>query len=119
MSKKADQLIVSLAQQSYYEELLDIDVRIHLYKYNFLHAKHMSIDDNIALVGSSNMDIRSFALNAEISVIFYDQRVTAALIAQQELYFKSSEELTHTEWDKRGRLRRMFHSIARLLSPLL
>src|SRR5262249_38302064 len=60
VSHKADQVLVGLAQRSYYEELLAAGVKIHQYKERFLHAKHMSIDDEIAVIGSSNMDLRSF-----------------------------------------------------------
>ena len=47
---------------------------IHRHSGSFLHAKHMSVDDDVALIGSSNLDIRSFALNAEVSVLIYDRR---------------------------------------------
>src|SRR5204862_5971726 len=79
VSQKADQLLVGLAQRSFYEDLLEAGVQIHLYKKRFLHAKHLSIDDAIVLIGSSNMDIRSFLLNAEISVIIYDTKVAEDL----------------------------------------
>jgi cardiolipin synthase len=64
VSRQADQLLVGLAQPSFYEELLEAGVQIHLYRERFLHAKHLSVDDAVALIGSSNMDIRSFLLNA-------------------------------------------------------
>ena len=54
-------------------------MRLHLFQREFLHAKHLSIDDQVALIGSSNMDIRSFVLNAEISLLVYDQEVTRKL----------------------------------------
>ena len=84
VNKVADQVLVSLAQRSYYQELLESGVRIHLYKERFLHAKHMSIDSDIALIGSSNMDIRSFQLNNEISLLLYDSGVTSLLAAEQQ-----------------------------------
>ncbi len=83
-NKLADQMLVSLAQRSYYEELLESGVQIHLYKAKFLHAKHLSIDSDICLIGSSNMDIRSFQLNNEISVLIYDTGVTNVLAAEQQ-----------------------------------
>ncbi|HKB41025.1 MAG TPA: cardiolipin synthase, partial [Gemmataceae bacterium] len=91
VSKQADQLLVGLAQRSYYEELLGSGVRIHLYHRRFLHAKHVSIDDSVALIGSSNIDIRSFALNAEVSLLLYDPQVVARLREVQEEYFAHSE----------------------------
>ena len=119
VNKSADQLLVSLAQRSYYQELLESGVKIHLYKERFLHAKHMSIDNDIALIGSSNMDIRSFQLNNEISLLLYDHGVTSLLAAEQNRYFAGSDLLTREEWDKRSRAQRVLENFARLMSPLL
>jgi cardiolipin synthase len=119
MNKMADQVLVSLAQRSYYQELLESGVQIHLYKAKFLHAKHLSIDSNICLIGSSNMDIRSFQLNNEISVLIYDTGVTSLLEAEQQRYFAGSERLTLEQWGKRSSTSKMMENYARLLSPLL
>ena len=78
VSAKADQLLVGLAQPSYYEELLAAGVHIHLYRKHFLHAKHMSIDDQAAVIGSTNMDIRSFALQCEVILAVYDEATVKA-----------------------------------------
>jgi phosphatidylserine/phosphatidylglycerophosphate/cardiolipin synthase-like enzyme len=78
-----DQLLVHLAQRSYYDELLGSGVRICRYGRRFLHAKHVTIDDRIAWIGSSNLDVRSFALNAEIVVLLYDANVCASLTREQ------------------------------------
>ena len=83
-----DQLLVSNAQKSYYEELLTTGVKICRYGKRFLHAKHVTIDDRIAWIGSSNMDIRSFALNAEVVLLAYDRGVCGALGQVQARYFE-------------------------------
>jgi cardiolipin synthase len=119
VNKVADQMLVSLAQRSYYQELLESGVKIHLYKERFLHAKHVSIDSDVALIGSSNMDIRSFQLNNEISLLIYDSGLTNQLAVEQERYFVGSELLTREEWDKRSSAVRLLENLARLLSPLL
>jgi cardiolipin synthase len=119
VSDKADQLFVSLAQKSYYEELLEAGVHIHLYRKNFLHAKHLSIDDAVALIGTSNLDIRSFALNAEVMLMIYDSGVTAQLAAEQERYFANSRLLTLADWERRSFASKLAQNLARLLSPLL
>ena len=75
LSMHANQMISQFAQRSYYDDLLDAGIAIHLYRPHFLHAKHLTIDNHIALIGSTNMDIRSFALNAEINLIVYDPAV--------------------------------------------
>jgi cardiolipin synthase len=114
-----DQPVVSLAQRSYYEELLEAGVRIHSYRANFLHAKHLSIDDSVALIGTSNLDIRSFVLNAEVMLVIYDPGVAARLAAVQERYFANSRVLTLTDWQQRSFASKLAQNLARLLSPLL
>ncbi len=119
VSRKIDQLLVGLAQRSYYEDLLESGVRIHVYHRHFLHAKHMSIDDAIVLVGSSNIDIRSFALNAEVSMLVYDPKVAARLREVQEQYFAHSEHLTLDEWNRRPLAAQVAQNMARLVDSLL
>jgi cardiolipin synthase len=118
-SDEGDHPIVSLAQQSYYEELLEAGVSIHLYQQGFLHAKHLSVDDAVALIGTSNLDIRSFALNAEVVLVIYDAGVTACMAAEQERYFANSRLLTLATWRKRSFGGKVVQNLARLLSPLL
>jgi cardiolipin synthase len=118
-SEKGDQRVVALAQESYYEDLLESGVLVHLYRGSFLHAKHLSVDDRVAVIGTSNLDIRSFALNAEVMLMIYDHGVTARLAAEQERYFANSRLLTLSEWRRRSFGRKVAENLARLLSPLL
>ena len=117
--KQIDQMLVGLAQRSYYEQLLATGVRIHLYYKAFLHAKHLTFDDNIALIGSSNMDIRSFSLNEEISLLIHDPALVAQLKTIQERYFANAEGLTADSWSKRPPAVRVLQNIARLTDSLL
>ena len=94
-------------------------MKLYLYRPAFLHAKHMTVDDTMALIGSSNMDIRSFVLNSEITLIVYDQGFTKKLQAEQARYLSASEELTCAQWQQRGILPRFTQNLARLMSPLL
>lgn len=119
VSKKADQLLVSQAQKSYYAELLRSGTRIHRYRDRFLHAKHLSVDDEAVLIGSSNMDIRSFRLNAEVTLLAWDRDVAASLREHQERYFAGSEELTLEAWSGRPLWEKVIENLARLVSPLL
>jgi cardiolipin synthase len=119
VSKPVDQILVSLAQRSYYAELLEAGIKVHLYLDRLLHAKHVSIDGEIALIGSSNIDMRSFTLNAEVSLVLFDREVTARLREEQECYFERSERLCLTRWRARPLASRVTENIARLLSPLL
>jgi cardiolipin synthase len=119
VSKVKDQLLVGLAQESYYEQLLDAGAHIHRYHAAFLHAKHVSIDDEIAIIGSSNIDTRSFMLNAEVSLVAYNRELALKLRAEQERYFKHAERLTAEAWRQRSRFVSLGQNIARLVSPLL
>jgi cardiolipin synthase A/B len=119
VSKHANQLVSQLAQRSYYDDLLEAGVEIHLYRPHFLHAKLMTIDDEIALTGSTNMDIRSFALNAEINLLIYDRQVVERLKLVQEDYFRNSDLLTLDEWRKRSALQKVVHNTARLMDSFL
>jgi cardiolipin synthase len=119
VSKKADQALVGMAQASYYAQLLENGVQIHRYRPKFLHAKHMSIDDKLAVIGSSNMDIRSFQLNYEINLIVYDAEVARRMRALEYEYFANAELLEPEHWERRSYAVRLFEGSARLVSPLL
>jgi len=119
VSLHANQLITQLAQRSYYDSLLEAGVQVHLYRLHFLHAKHLSIDDDIVFLGSTNIDIRSFALNSEINLLIYDPEVVASLRAVQERYFSNSARLTQEEWDRRSLFSRVVENTARLADSLL
>lgn len=119
VSKHANQLISQLAQRSYYDDLLEAGIQIHLYRPHFLHAKLLTIDDHVALTGSTNMDIRSFALNAEINLLIYDRQVVEQLKVVQEDYFINSDLLTREQWSKRSVLEKMAHNTARLMDSFL
>ena len=119
LSKHANQLISQLAQRSYYDDLLEAGIQIHLYRPHFLHAKLLTIDDHVALTGSTNMDIRSFALNAEINLLIYDRQVVEQLKGVQEDYFRNSDLLTREQWSKRSVLEKMAQNTARLMDSFL
>jgi cardiolipin synthase len=119
VSKTTDEPLVNLAQKSYYQELLEAGVRIHRYRDKFLHAKHLSVDDDVFIVGSSNMDIRSFLLNAEVSLIVFDRDATSRLSEHQERNFADSERLTIEDWSSRSLASKVLQNMARLMSPLL
>lgn len=119
LSQQRDQFFVGFAQQSFYEEVLEAGIRIHLYQPRFLHAKHMTIDDSISVIGSNNVDIRSFALNSEICLVVYDEEVVRKHRAIEARYLANSVELTLDEWNKRPLVRQAFQSICRLVDSFL
>jgi cardiolipin synthase len=94
-------------------------VKIHLYRPRFLHAKHISVDDDIAVIGSSNIDMRSFTLNEEAMVVFYDRGVVRDLKAIQERYFRDSDLLDPDVWRRRMPLKQTAQQLARLVDSVL
>jgi cardiolipin synthase len=119
VSEQADQFMVGHAQASYYRELLEAGVRIWLYPAPFvLHAKHFSVDDDVAVVGTSNMDMRSFALNYEMSVMLVDRGVVERIRKVEDTYRARSRELTLDEWHQRPRRTRFVDNAMRLTATL-
>src|SRR5690606_8758185 len=119
LSASNNQRLTELAQQACYDELLSCGVKIELYRPHFLHAKHMSVDEEIALVGSLNLDIRSFALNAEIGLICYDQRVVARMRGIEAEYLEDAGQLSLEQWRQRPGFKRSLEGIARLADSFL
>jgi cardiolipin synthase len=119
VSKHANQPFSQFAQRSYYEELLAAGVKIHLYRPRFLHAKHLSIDGQVVVLGTTNIDIRSFALNAEVSLMVFDPSVAADLARIQARYFSDSDVLDAAEWNRRPLIAKVAQNVARLADSLL
>lgn len=119
VSAKVDQAIVGMAQSAYYEELLAAGVKIYIYGRALLHAKHLSIDNSVALIGSGNMDRRSFELNFEISMLFYDAQAVAMLHAEEARYLEHAEQLLPEVWANRSSKDKFLQDFAKLISPLL
>jgi len=119
VSEVGDQTLVFHAQRSYYEELLRAGVRIWLYRSpTVLHAKHFTIDDQVAIIGSSNMDMRSFSLNLEVSVMVRGASIIRELRTVEQSYRENSRELTLEQWMKRPAHLRIFDDLARVTAAV-
>lgn len=119
VSEIGDQALVHHAQRSYYEALLKADVRIWMYKAPYiLHAKHFTIDDDVAVIGSSNMDMRSFLLNMEVSLMVRGRSFVEQLRVVEDGYRASSRELTLAEWERQPLRSTVLDNLARLTSAL-
>lgn len=118
-SEIIDKLLTGQAQRSYYSTMLDAGVDVYLYKAPiFLHNKQVLIDDDIAVVGSSNLDIRSFELDLELSVILYDKKIVEQLVVVEENYKRKSKKLYAPTWHERPLRTRLIERLARLTSAL-
>jgi cardiolipin synthase len=119
VSEIGDQGMVYHAQRSYYEALLEAGVRIFLYPAPYiLHSKHFSIDDDIAVIGSSNMDIRSFSLNMEVSMMVRGESFVAQMRAVEQAYRDAGRELTLEEWKNEPLKSTFLDGVMRLTSAL-
>ncbi|KQV08404.1 cardiolipin synthase [Leifsonia sp. Root112D2] len=119
VSEIGDQALVYHAQRSYYEALLNAGVTIWMYKKPYiLHAKHFSIDDDVAVIGTSNMDMRSFQLNMELSLMVRGHSFVEAMREVEDGYRRDSRQLTMEEWEKRSLWKTTLDNLARLTSAL-
>jgi len=119
VSEEGDQAMVYHAQRSYYETLLRAGVRIWMYRKPFiLHSKSMTIDDEVAIIGSSNMDMRSFGLNMEISMLVRGTEFIDEMREVEQEYRDLSRELTIEEWEKQPLRSTVLDNLARLTSAL-
>ena len=119
VSAIGDQGLVFHAQRSYYEALLRAGVHIYCYPAPYiLHAKHISVDDEVALIGSSNMDMRSFGLNSEISLMVRSRSFVEEMRGVEQDYRAISHELTLEEWLEQPLTATTLDGLARLTSAL-
>ena len=117
--KKSDFKLVELAACSYYENLLSAGVKIFFYRKGFIHAKTLVVDRRLAVIGTANMDFRSFDLNFEVNAIVYDGELAQSLATVFDNDVKDSILLEKSAWEKRALSRKFLEKIARLVSPLL
>jgi len=119
MPEKSDSAIVGAASKFYYEQLLQAGVKIFMYKKGFVHAKTVVVDDDLSVVGTANMDIRSFDLNFEIMSVIYGKSLNKQLKKGFIDDLESCDELLYEEWIKQGTLKKLTYAISRLVSSFL
>ncbi len=118
-SEAMDQWMVGHAQRSYYNELIRAGVTINLYhKPQLVHEKFMSVDDAVGVIGSSNLDIRSFELNLECVAVVYDPSVARTLRKHHNELMQHSHRIQLEAWRRRSYWQSFLDSIARLTSAL-
>lgn len=111
--------LVNAAARSYYDELLSAGVEIYQYQKGFIHAKTLVADGKLSVVGTANMDYRSFELNFEVNALVYDCDFSKQL---REVFYndlKDAEKIDAGAWSERPVYKQMVEKVARLLSPLL
>lgn len=119
LPERIDSVLVRLACRSYLEDLLRAGVEVYAYKGGLLHAKTVTADDEVALLGSVNMDLRSFSINFEISLFVYDRGVVRDMKQLQAGYIEDSIRIELRDWERRPVHRRLIENAVQLLSPIL
>lgn len=119
LPERIDSLLVRQACRSYFEDLLLAGVEIFRYRGGLLHAKTVTADDEVGLLGSVNMDLRSFSINFEISLFVYDRGVVRDMKQMQTAYMQDSDRIELREWQARPVYRRLIENAVQLLSPIL
>ncbi len=118
LPEKSNHPLVDLAGHSYLDDLIRAGVRFFFYQPGMLHAKLFSIDHEIAVVGSANMDIRSFHLNFEIASFLYDSDSISKVTSVIKRIMRHCREVSAGEMAKKGKLRAFSEDICRVFSPL-
>jgi len=116
--RHADHPVVGAVARAYFDNLIASGVGIYFHE-GLLHAKTMSVDDTVALIGSANFDRRSFYLHSELSLLLYGRQITGILRSKQMDYIAQSTVLNPDRWSKRSRIRQIRDHTVKLLSPLL
>ena len=116
---KSDSFLVNFAARSYYNDLLKAGVEIYQYTKGFVHAKTLVADKKIAIVGTANMDFRSFDLNFEVNAIVYDTETAKELTAVFYEDLKDAKRIDEAVWNARPVYKKMLEKTARLVSPML
>lgn len=115
----SDSKVVNAASKSNYSILLEAGVEIYLYQKGFVHAKTIVTDKLLSIVGTANMDYRSFELNFEVNALIYDQDFALQMREQFFQDLENAVKIDKEEWNSRSFLKKLPEKIARLFSPVL
>jgi len=119
VSKKSDSSYVDPASRSYYADLMEAGMKIYEMQDKFIHAKTLVTDDMLSVIGSANLDFRSFETNFEINCYLYDPVIAKN---NKEIFLQDMEqckEISYEEWIKRPKWKKFFESVMRLFAPLM
>ena len=119
LPRRNDSWIVGATSRSYYSDLLDAGVELFEFRPGLLHAKTMVIDGTVAMIGSANLDRRSFELNFENNILFSDAAFAQAIRARQDDYILQADAITRETIDCWGVGTRLLQNSLAMLSPIL
>ncbi|QED50054.1 cardiolipin synthase [Cytobacillus dafuensis] len=119
MPQRPDKKIVFYASRSYFPEMLEAGVKIYEYEKGFMHSKIIIVDEELASIGTSNMDMRSFHLNFEVNAFLYRTRSTQKLVHEYMNDLQNSKQIDLEHFKERHIGYRIIESTSRLFSPFL
>ena len=119
LPKRNDSAIVAATSRSYYRDLIDAGVKLCEYRCGLLHAKTIVVDGTIGLIGSANLDRRSFELNFENNILFADEAFAAAVRARQAEFIALSDLVTEADVDRFSVAQRLWQNSVAMVSPIL
>ncbi len=114
-----DSWIVAAASRSYYADLLAAGVKVYEYRGGLLHTKSLTLDGEVTLIGSANMDRRSFELNYENNILCFDPGLSADMRQRQQEYIARSRPVDPDEVAAWPMTRRLWNNTIAMLGPLL
>jgi len=114
-----DDFAVGGACKSYYSELLAAGVKVYEFQSGLLHAKTMTVDGELTLIGSANMDRRSFDLNYENNILLRDRTVTGQLMQRQQEFLADCRQIGAQEVDGWGWSKRLLNNTLAIVGPVL
>ncbi len=117
--KRNDSWIVAAASHSYYRSLLEHGVKLYEFRNGLLHAKTLTIDGVLSLIGSTNLDLRSFDLNYESDVLLRDDATTRAIVERQRDYLSQSDQVTLADVEAWPYRRRIWNNVIATIGPIL
>ena len=119
LPKRNDSRIVAATSRSYYGDLVDAGVKLFEYRCGLLHAKTVVVDRTIGLIGSANLDRRSFELNFENNLLFADEAFAGAVRDRQDEFIAVSDLVTRSDVDSFGFAARLWQNSVAMVSPIL
>jgi cardiolipin synthase A/B len=119
LPRRCDSRFVAATSRSYYQDLLKAGIELFEFTHGLLHAKTMIVDRKIGLIGSANLDRRSFELNFENNILFADAAFAGAVRERQDQYLAASDQVTAEDVARFGVLRRIVQNLLATMSPVL
>ena len=119
LPKKNDSIMVEWASRTFFDDLLSAGVKIYEFNQGLLHTKSILVDERLSMIGTVNMDMRSFLLNFEVMILVEDKSFAAEVYQLQKGYMENATQMSYKVWRARPSFYRIIEKLFFLFSPLL